>query len=198
MRAISYISSGDRVLDICTGTGRLAIMVSKKVDKNGSVTGIDINDEMLAIARKKVKKNPGNLSFILADSKNIPFEDSLFDAVTVAFGIRNISEPEKALKECYRLLKKGGRFICLELMKPESPFFRPLWRFYVFKIVPFIGMMVTGDPLPYRYLPSSIEGFYSVQEFSEVLKNCGFHHIKLHRLTCGTANIFVAEKGFKE
>lgn len=193
-KVIPYINQGDNVLDVCTGTGRLAFLISKRLGRHGSVKGIDINEDMLKIARKKIKGNPGNLSFLRADSRDMPFPSQSFDVVTVAFGIRNISEPLKALGEIHRVLKKGGRLVCIELMKPENRFFRPLWKFYVFKIIPFIGRLVVGDPVPYKYLPASIEGFYNKAQLLQLLEDNGFKVIEVNTLTCGAVNLFVAVK----
>ena len=193
-RLLSYINKGDNVLDVCTGTGRLAFLVSKRIGDSGSVIGIDINPDMIKRAQKKISPNPGNLTFMIGDSKNLPFSDSSIDAITMAFGIRNIVDRSKALKECYRVLRPGGRFLCLELMKPANRFFRPIWRFYLFKVIPFIGGLVTGDPIPYRYLPASIEGFYSVDGFKDLLVKHGFRVKEIKSMTCGTTNLFVALK----
>ncbi|MFN3739184.1 MAG: bifunctional demethylmenaquinone methyltransferase/2-methoxy-6-polyprenyl-1,4-benzoquinol methylase UbiE [Thermodesulfovibrionales bacterium] len=193
-KVISYINPGEDVLDVCTGTGRLALLISKKLGRYGSVKGIDINDDMLQVAIQKIKNNPGNLSFLEADSMDMPFQSQSFDVVTVAFGIRNVSEPLRALRECHRVLKNGGRLLCLDLMKPENRFFIPLWKFYVFKIIPLAGRLVVGDPVPYKYLPASIEGFYNKGQFLQLLKDNGFKVLEVRSLTCGTVNLFVAEK----
>ncbi len=193
-KLLSYIRRGDSVLDVCTGTGRLAFLISKRIGNSGSVTGIDINPDMIKRAQEKISSNPGNLTFIIGDSRNLPFPDCSIDAITMAFGIRNIVDRSEALKECYRVLKPGGIFLCLELMKPEKRFFRPFWRFYLFKVIPLIGGLVTGDPIPYRYLPASIEGFYSVDEFKDLLVKHGFRVKEIKSMTCGTTNLFVALK----
>ncbi|MCX7794709.1 MAG: bifunctional demethylmenaquinone methyltransferase/2-methoxy-6-polyprenyl-1,4-benzoquinol methylase UbiE [Thermodesulfovibrionales bacterium] len=192
-KAVSYLNEGENVLDVCTGTGKLAFLISKKVGRRGFVWGIDINEDLLQIARRDSKNN-GNLSFITADSRDIPFDSEFFDAVTVSFGIRNITQPEKALQEYYRVLKKGGRFVCLELMKPENRFFRYIWRIYVSKIIPVISKLIIGDPVPYKYLFASIEGFYTFNEFVQLLKKNGFEVLVARSLTFGVANLFVAEK----
>ncbi len=193
-KVTSYINPGEDVLDVCTGTGRLAFLISKRL-KQSSVKGIDINDTMLQVARQKIKNNPGNLSFLRADARDIPFPSQTFDTVTVAFGIRNISEPSRALREIHRVLKYSGRLICLELMKPENRFFAPLWKFYVFKIIPLAGRLIVGDPVPYKYLPASIEGFYNKGQFLQLLKNNGFKVLEVRSLTCGAVNLFIAERG---
>lgn len=193
-RLVSYIKKGDNVLDVCTGTGRLAFLISKRIGDSGSVTGIDINPDMIKRAQKRISSNPGNLTFMIGDSKDLPFSDSSIDAITMAFGIRNIVDRSGALKECYRVLRPGGRFLCLELMKPEKRFFRPFWRFYLFRVIPFIGGLVIGDPIPYRYLPASIEGFYNIEGFKDLLVKHGFRVKEIKSMTCGTANLFVALK----
>lgn len=193
-KILNYIMKGDQVLDLCTGTGELAFLISKRLGRTGSVIGLDVNHEMLEIAKGKVRKNPGNISFIESDARAIPFPDNSFDVVTVAFGIRNIPDPVKAINECLRIIKPGGRLICLELMKPEDGFFKRLWRFYVFRVIPSVGGLIIGDPLPYKYLPASIEAFYSRKEFIILLGENGLRVLKVHSMTCGVANIFLAIK----
>src|SRR5512143_106477 len=154
--ARSGIREGDRVLDVCTGTGALATLLAQQVGPTGSVTGADFCAEMLNVARKKYGSRCRNLSFILSDAKRLPFRDNTFDAVTVAFGMRNIPDTSLALQEIKRVLKPGGKFMCLELTRPRGSWFRALYEWYVFRIMPLIGKIVVKTAAPYIYLPRSI------------------------------------------
>ncbi|MCI0468528.1 MAG: ubiquinone/menaquinone biosynthesis methyltransferase, partial [Nitrospirae bacterium] len=137
--SLSGIKVGDTVLDACTGTGEIALLIEKKVRPSGTVTGVDFCEEMLEIARRKTNSHKKNISFILSDIRTFPFPDNTFDAVTVGFGMRNIADTVSALREIKRVIKPGGRFFCLELTMPEKKWFLPLYKLYVFKIIPFLG-----------------------------------------------------------
>jgi demethylmenaquinone methyltransferase / 2-methoxy-6-polyprenyl-1,4-benzoquinol methylase len=190
----SGIREGDRVLDVCAGTGKLAFLLSKRVGPQGSVTGADYCQEMLDLAEVRKGKHYQNVSFILSDTKNISFPDNTFDAVTVAFGIRNIPDTAVALTEINRVLKPGGKFICLELTRPHVSWFRVPYEWYVFKVMPFIAMLVTKKAKPYLYLPRSINAFYSPEEFKQLIATCGFADVTDDSLTMGIATITKAVK----
>jgi demethylmenaquinone methyltransferase / 2-methoxy-6-polyprenyl-1,4-benzoquinol methylase len=192
--ARSGILKGDQVLDVCTGTGKLAFLLSRRVGPGGSVKGTDNCEEMLELAKIRQGSRYQNVSFSFSDAKNISFPDNTFDAVTVAFGIRNIPDTEIALREFRRVLKPGGKFICLELTKPSATWFRVLYEWYVFKIMPAIAMMVTKKAKPYLYLPRSINAFYSPDEFKRLIAACGFSDITADSLTMGIATITRAVK----
>ncbi len=190
----SEIRKGDKVLDVCTGTGELAFPLSEKVGLKGSVTGIDFCAEMLRLAEKKRNGGSANISFILSDAKNIHFPDDNFDAVTVAFGMRNIPDTILALREIRRVMKPGGRFLCLELTRPEKRWFLPLYKFHAFKIMPFIANIFTKTVAPYHYLPKSIEAFYPPDEFRRIIEQCGFSGVTVHSMTLGVATLYRAFK----
>jgi len=149
----SGIAEGEQVLDVCTGTGELAFLLSRQVGLRGLVTGADFCEEMLARAKTKSGPHHQNLSFIVSDAKQLPFPDNTFDAVTVAFGMRNIPDTSLALTEINRVLKPRGKFVCLELTRPHNSWFRALYEWYVFKVMPFIGERVVKTSAPYLYLP---------------------------------------------
>lgn len=190
----SGIRKGDRVLDVCCGTGKLAFLLSKRVGPQGSVMGTDYCEEMLELAKIKQGDRYQNVSFSFSDAKNTPFPDNSFDAVTVAFGIRNIPDTDVALREFNRVLKPGGKFICLELTRPHAAWFRVPYEWYVFKVMPFIAMLVTKKAKPYLYLPRSIKAFYSPEEFNQLIATCGFTDITADSLTMGIATITKAVK----
>jgi demethylmenaquinone methyltransferase/2-methoxy-6-polyprenyl-1,4-benzoquinol methylase len=191
--SLSGIHEGEQVLDVCTGTGELALLLARKVGPRGSVTGADFCEEMLHRARKKTGRNP-NITYILSDAKHLPFGDNTFDAVTVSFGMRNIPDTTYALREIKRVLKPGGKFICLELTRPRPGWFRHIYEWYVFRIMPFVAEMVVKTAAPYLYLPRSIKAFYQPDEFRGVIAECGYSDVTVESLTMGIATIYRAVK----
>ncbi|MDP2279869.1 MAG: bifunctional demethylmenaquinone methyltransferase/2-methoxy-6-polyprenyl-1,4-benzoquinol methylase UbiE [Nitrospirota bacterium] len=185
----------EKVLDVCTGTGKLAFLLSNKVGKEGSVSGVDFSKEMLGEAEKKLNSRSSNISFAFSDAKDLNFSDNSFDAVTVSFGMRNIIDTAAALREAYRVLKPGGRFCCLELTPPTDRRVKPLYTAYCFKVMPFIAMKVIKTDVPFNYLPRSIKAFPSSEEFKHILETCGFFNVTVHSMTFGIATIFEARKG---
>lgn len=190
----AHIRKGENVLDVCTGTGELAKLLLKKVSPEGSLTGADFCEDMLEIARKKLSPMPENLSFVLADARELGFPDNTFDAVTVSFGMRNVPDTAAALREVRRVLKPGGRFYCLELTRPKNPIVLPFYKLYTFKIMPFIAKIITKNSLPYTYLPRSIEAFYPPEEFQRLMNSCGFSEVTARSLSLGIATIYSAVK----
>ncbi|MGD0283595.1 MAG: ubiquinone/menaquinone biosynthesis methyltransferase, partial [Dissulfurispiraceae bacterium] len=130
--ALAKVKSGEKVLDVCTGTGKLAFLLYREVGGQGSVIGADFCEEMLDVAKKKLGHGASGISFVFANAKNLPFDDNAFDVVTVAFGMRNIFDTSIALREAYRVLKPGGRFFCLELTCPQKEWLMPFYNYYCF------------------------------------------------------------------
>jgi demethylmenaquinone methyltransferase/2-methoxy-6-polyprenyl-1,4-benzoquinol methylase len=191
---LSGIRAGDRVLDICAGTGELSFILARAVGPQGSVVATDFCEQMLEMARKKMNGCCGNLSFSLADAKDLPFPDNSFDAVTVAFGMRNIPDTILALKEIRRVLRPGGPFLCLELTRPQNRWFRAVYTWYIFRLMPFVSNLVMQSSAPYLYLPRSIEAFYQPPEFREVIAQNGFSGVSIDSLTLGIATVYRANK----
>jgi len=190
------LSSGDRVLDVCGGTGDLAILAAGAVSPTGHVTLYDFSSAMINAGR--FKKNNSSIrkriQYVSGDVQQISFQDESFDAAMVGFGIRNVIDMKKGFEEMYRVLKPGGKMMCLEFSKPDSPFFRLLYDYYSFYIIPFLGKAITGSVQAYTHLPESIRTFPSPDELTDILKNIGFLHVTHRKLTNGIAVIHLAKK----
>jgi demethylmenaquinone methyltransferase/2-methoxy-6-polyprenyl-1,4-benzoquinol methylase len=182
------------VLDVATGTADLAIALTKaNPDK---ITGIDISAGMLAVGQKKIeKKNLTNLiTLTQADSENLPFADESFDAVTVAFGVRNFENLEKGLGEIKRVLKKGGSLLVLEFSQPTKFPFKQSYNFYFKNILPGLGKLVSKDSSAYTYLPASVDAFPFGEAFMQVLNKVGYNAKSHKPVTFGVATIYEAIK----
>lgn len=178
-----------KIADIATGTGKLAAMLAAKL--KAEVYGIDISESMLEVAKKKYR----NIHFICADGETIPFPDNSFDAITIAFGIRNFENPVAGLKEACRVMKPGGMIAVLEFSKPSDNLFGRVFRFYFRHVIPFIGKIITGNGKAYHYLNQSALTFISGIEFIELLNETGFKESAQQRLTGGIATLYTAIKG---
>ena len=180
------------VLDVATGTGDLAIALKKGTQ--AKVTGLDISAGMLKVGREKIAKKALNIDMVLGDGENLPFEDNSFDAVTVAFGVRNFENLEKGLKDIKRVIKPGGQIVVLEFSQPEKAPFKQLYNFYFKNILPGIGKLVSKDARAYTYLPESVQAFPYGEAFKQVLTNCGFASATTKPVTMGIASIYTAKK----
>ena len=183
-----------KVLDIATGTGDLAIMMAKEgIDE---VTGLDISIGMLDIGKKKVKDQglEGKVDMIIGDSENLPFKNETFDAITVAFGVRNFENLELGLKEIFRVLKKTGVFVVLETSQPASFPVKQGFQFYSKYIIPNVGKLFSKDKKAYDYLPESAAAFPYGDEFNNILLKTGFNTSKVYPQTFGVATIYHAIK----
>lgn len=193
--AKTSLPAGGRALDICAGTGDLAIVLGRRLEP-GEVRAIDFCEEMLDVGRRKVAGTPQEhlIKFEWADVTDLPYEDASFDAVTVGFGVRNVDDIERGLAEVHRVLKAGGRFVCLEFSKPPWPPFRVLYRFYLFRVVPLIGRIVTGNYEGFRYLASSISKFPDQERLRRLMLDAGFSRVDFYNLTGGIVAVHVGEK----
>jgi demethylmenaquinone methyltransferase/2-methoxy-6-polyprenyl-1,4-benzoquinol methylase len=187
---------GDRVIDVCGGTGDLSILAARAVGSSGQVILYDINWAMIERGRPKVIRSPHgkSIQYVQGDAEQISFPAQSFDAVTVGFGIRNLTHMEKGFTEMYRILKPGGKLMCLEFSKPTAPLFRGLYDFYSFHIMPWLGVLIVGSRQAYTYLPESIRMFLSPDELSALLQKVGFSQVIYKKLTNGIAVIHLAEK----
>jgi len=182
------------ILDVATGTGDLAITALKI--KPEKIAGIDIAEDMLAVGRKKLKKkDPENIILLeKGDSENLQFDAFTFDAVMVAFGVRNFENLEKGLSEMYRVLNKGGQVMILEFSKPKAFPVKQLYAFYFKYILPSLGRLISGDQAAYTYLPESVSEFPDGENFLKILQKVGFKHIAHKPLTFGIASIYTGIK----
>ena len=188
--AVSKLPEG-LILDVCSGTGDVAIEVSGKSD----VVSSDFCYEMLELCSSKIsKKGILNVSCIQNDAENLSFADSTFDGAVVAFGIRNVADIRKALSEMHRVVKKGGKVVVLEFSKPTNPIFKAGYYFYFKKILPVIGRIFSKDDGAYSYLPSSVMAFPERDEFSKLMEEPGLRNIEYHDLTFGIVTVYVGTK----
>jgi demethylmenaquinone methyltransferase/2-methoxy-6-polyprenyl-1,4-benzoquinol methylase len=193
---------GWRVLDVAGGTGDIAFRIADMARLRGGeadVTVCDINAQMLGegvrrAAEKNDGKNESAIQWVCGDAEKLPVPDNYFDAYTIAFGIRNVTHLDVALREAFRVLKPGGRFLCLEFSKVEVPGLDTLYDAYSFKLLPKIGGMVAGDAQSYRYLAESIRRFPPQAEFSRMIGAAGLSQVKLRNLSGGIAAMHSAFK----
>lgn len=185
---------GGRALDICAGTGDLAIAVGKR-RQPAQVLATDFCREMLDVGRKKVAGTPEEhlIKFEWADVTDLPYDDGSFDAVTVGFGIRNVGEIGVGLAEVRRVLRPGGRFVCLEFSRPVWWPLRVFYRFYLFRVVPLVGRVITGNYQGFRYLASSIANFPNQDRLRDTMLEAGFSRVEFFNLTGGIVAVHVAE-----
>ena len=188
-------SKPQRLLDVATGTGDFALEAVNMLQPR-KVIGVDISEGMLAVAREKIaKKGLGDqFEVTLADSENLPFADGTFDAVTVAFGVRNFENLEKGLSDIYRVLKPGGKAVILEFSKPRGFPVKQLYHFYFNHVTPLIGKVFSKDFRAYSYLPESVAQFPDGKQFTDILQRVGFREARSRPQTFGICTIYIATK----
>ncbi len=188
--------SGWTSLDVAGGTGDIAFRIVEASHRQAHVTVLDINGSMLGVGQERAAKRglSANLDFVEANAEELPFADASFDAYTVAFGIRNVPRIEVALAEAYRVLKPGGRFLCLEFSEVDNALLKKAYQAWSFNVIPQIGRMVTGDAEPYRYLVESIAKFPRPADFGAAMGRAGFERVTWRSYTGGVA---VLHSGWK-
>lgn len=197
VRAVAPIP-GDRVLDCACGTGDLSEAFARSVAAH--VTGLDFTQEMLDIAELKRRKlatsrHPEKLTYIQGDAQKLPFPDASFNIVSIAFGIRNVAEPARALAEFFRVLTPGGRLVILEFDKPRIPVIGALSDFYTRRIMPLTATLISRDKSgAYKYLPASVETFLNRDQLAAAVKTAGFQRVTSAPLSMGVCICHVAEK----
>jgi demethylmenaquinone methyltransferase/2-methoxy-6-polyprenyl-1,4-benzoquinol methylase len=183
------------ILDVATGTGDFAI-TSYRMLKPDKITGIDISDGMLDIGRKKILKYglQGQIQLLNGDSEAILFNDDSFDAVTVAFGVRNFEDLRKGLSEIYRVLKPGGKLVVLECSRPSLPIIRNIYNFYMKFVTPKVGKLISKNNDAYKYLNNSVQQFPEKETFIHILNQSGYRHSFYKTLSLGICTIYCGEK----
>ena len=192
----SGVRRGQRVLDLAGGTGDLTAKFSRLVGEQGEVVLADINDSMLKMGREKLRNNGivGNVSYVQANAEALPFPDNYFDCITISFGLRNVTEKERALRSMFRVLKPGGRLLVLEFSKPLIAPLSKAYDTYSFHILPRIGELVAQDAESYRYLAESIRMHPDQETLKGMMGDAGFENVTYSNLTGG---IVALHRGFK-
>jgi len=173
------------LLDIAGGTGDIALRVLKAGGSGTRATVVDINREMLAVGRERTASLKAEIAFTEGNAEALPFADRAYDAVTIAFGIRNVPRIEAALSEAFRVLKIGGHFLCLEFSSVDVPGLDKLYDLYSFNVIPALGRMVANDAEAYQYLVESIRKFPRPERFAEMLRAAGLRRVSFQRLSGG-------------
>lgn len=192
----SGVRRGQRVLDLAGGTGDLAAKFSRMVGEQGQVVLADINDSMLKMGREKLRDHGivGNISYVQANAEALPFPDNYFDCITISFGLRNVTDKDKALRSMFRVLKPGGRLLVLEFSKPLLEPLSKAYDAYSFHVLPKIGELVVKDPASYRYLAESIRMHPDQETLKGMMAAAGFENVNYFNLTGG---IVALHRGFK-
>ena len=193
---LSGVKSGDSVLDIAGGTGDLALKFKKKVGQDGTVVLADINAAMLNEGRKKLLDEAGetNIKFVQTNAQSLAFPDNSFDIVSIAFGLRNVTDKEKAIADMYRVLKPGGRLLILEFSKTNNNFLKKGYDFYSFNIMPKLGNFFANDSESYQYLAESIRKHPDQETLKKMVLEVGFSFCTYHNFLQGVVSL---HKGIK-
>lgn len=183
------------VVDVAGGTGDVAFRIVERSDGKARVTVADINASMLGVGRERAEKRGiRTVDFVEANAEALPFEDARFDAYTIAFGIRNVPRIDVALSEAFRVLKPGGRFLCLEFSAVDVPLVDKVYDLYSFNVIPVMGRLVAKDEDSYRYLVESIRRFPNQERFKAMIEDAGFSRVTYTNLTMGVAALHVGVK----
>ena len=185
-----------RILDMATGTGDVALEVGRQKGRSITIWGVDFSLNMLQLGKKKIlgTKYCVDIRQAQGDALHPPFKRGIFDAVTIAFGIRNISDKKRVLKAFYEVLKKGGQVLILELTLPETGYMQRLYLIYFQKVLPVIGRMLSGHSAAYGYLPDSVLKFPPPRDFCKLMEEVGFAKVSYKRLTLGICTLFIGVK----
>lgn len=192
----SGVRRGQRVLDLAGGTGDLAARFSRMVGEQGEVVLADINDSMLKMGREKLRNQGvvGNISYVQANAEALPFPENYFDCITISFGLRNVTDKDKALRSMFRVLKPGGRLLVLEFSKPLIDVLNKAYDAYSFHVLPKIGEVVAHDAESYRYLAESIRMHPDQETLKSMMSDAGFENVDYYNMTAG---IVALHRGFK-
>ena len=195
--AHSGVQTGDRVLDLAGGTGDISALMSRRVGDEGLVVLTDINEAMLDVGRRRLEDRGivGNVSCALVDAEHLPFRDGEFDAVTIAFGLRNVTDKDQALREMRRVLRPGGRALILEFSAVEAEPLKKLYDTWSFGVLPLLGKWVAQDEDSYRYLAESIRKHPPQEELAEMMREAGLEDVRYRNLTGGIVAIHSGVRG---
>jgi demethylmenaquinone methyltransferase/2-methoxy-6-polyprenyl-1,4-benzoquinol methylase len=191
------LQSGQRVLDLAGGTGDIAALMSQRVGSSGEVVLTDINASMLTVGRRRLEDRGivGNISYSLANAENLPFASRYFDAVTIAFGLRNVTDKAAALREMLRVLKPGGQAHILEFSEVRPEPLKKFYDAYSFRLLPLMGRVVTKDPDSYQYLAESIRKHPPQKELAGMLREAGFQSVHYRNLSGGIVAVHRGRRG---
>lgn len=181
-------------LDVGTGTGDMALALTERWP-DAAVVGVDPTAPMIDVGRRKSEKE--RICWVQADGLRLPFPDEFFDGAVSAFVLRNVVDVPRALAEQRRVVRHGGRVVCLELSWPQTPVFRALFRVYFVDLLPRIAGVLSGEPAAYRYLPRSVQRFLTPGELTREMEEIGLRNVRCHRLALGTVTLHVAERATK-
>ena len=181
------VRPGNKVLDLAGGTGDLTKKFSKIVGPSGKVVLADINSSMLEVGRERLTNQGyvGNIEYVQANAQYLPFEDNTFDVITIAFGLRNVTDKDEALRSMFRVLKPGGRLLVLEFSQTNNPLLKKAYDLYSFTALPLMGKLVTNDSESYKYLAESIRMHPDQETLKGMMQDAGFNRVSYHNMTGG-------------
>ena len=184
---MSGVRPGNKVLDLAGGTGDLTKKFSKIVGPSGKVVLADINSSMLEVGRERLTNEGyvGNIEYVQANAQYLPFQDNTFDIITIAFGLRNVTDKDEALRSMFRVLKPGGRLLVLEFSQTKNPLLKKAYDLYSFTALPFMGKLVTNDSESYKYLAESIRMHPDQETLKGMMQDAGFNRVTYHNMTGG-------------
>ena len=193
---LSSVRPGHRILDIAGGTGDLTMQFADRVGAEGEVVLADINQEMLEVGRDRLTDRGygGRISYVQADAENLPFPDNHFNVVSIAFGLRNVTDKDQALREMTRVLKPGGKLLILEFSKPVNPLLNKAYDTYSFTALPLMGRLVAGDSDSYKYLAESIRMHPDQETLKRMMQDAGLVQCKYHNMTGGIVALHAGVK----